>query len=168
MASKDEIFLIDSNTLVAPNQQYYPFDMAPGFWDQMKECIETGRIIIASIVFDEVKAGSDDLSKWIDQFKSMTFDHKDKDIVIAIGEILDFLRNSPKYSSAAVLSWSDIKIADPWLIAIAKTYEYTVVTFEKSSNSPNKPKIPDICDHFGVKYCDLFKMMRALSFSLGR
>ena len=166
MMAEDEIFLIDSNALIAPYQQYYPFDLVPGFWGQVKEGIESGRIIIAGKVFDEVMAGSDELSSWIMQFKGKKFDHRDKDIATAVGKILDFLRNSSRYNNDAVLAWSDIKIADPWLIAIAMIHNYTAVTLEKTSNSPRKPRIPDICDHFGVKHCDLFQMMRALKFSL--
>ena len=111
-------------------------------------------------------AGSDDLSNWIAQFKTMTFDHKDKDVVIAVGKVLDYIKSNPKYNNDAVLAWSDIKVADPWLVAIAMVHNFTAVTFEKTSNSPRIPKIPDICDHFGVNHCDLFQMMRVLRFSL--
>ena len=166
MTAKDDVFLIDSNALITPFQQYYPFDLVPGFWGQVKVGIDTGKIIIASKVFDEVITGGDDLSSWILQFKDKTFDHKDKDIVIAVGKILDYLRSSSRYDNDAVLAWSDIKIADPWLIAIAMIHNYIVVTFEKTSNSPRKPRIPDICDYFGVMHCDLFQMMRSLRFSL--
>lgn len=104
--------------------------------------MESGKILAPRKVFDEIMAGGDELSVWIDAFKGKTIDH------------------------SAVLAWSDIKIADPWLIAIAIVGGYSVVTFERTSASPKKPKIPDICDHFGVKHCNLFQMMRSLGFLL--
>lgn len=39
-----EIFLIDSNILIRPHAEYYPFDFAPGFWTQMENCIKNGSI----------------------------------------------------------------------------------------------------------------------------
>ena len=46
MNQKDEVFLIDSNSLISPYQLYYPFDFASRFWDQLKEKIEDGNVII--------------------------------------------------------------------------------------------------------------------------
>jgi len=168
VTEKNEVFLMDANSFIAPYRQYYPFDMVPGFWSHIKECIGNGSIVIARKVFDEVMSGGDDLSNWVDQFRSKTLDHRDKNIVIACGKILDYLRTSHKYNDEAAYAWSGNKIADPWLIATAHVYGQTVVTFEKSSNSPNKPKIPDICERFGVKHCSLFQMMRTLGFSLSK
>lgn len=31
----EAIFLIDSNSLITPHLTYYPFDFAPGFWNQI-------------------------------------------------------------------------------------------------------------------------------------
>ncbi len=32
-----EKFLIDSNIFITPYQNYYPFDLAPGFWKQLAD-----------------------------------------------------------------------------------------------------------------------------------
>ncbi len=42
--------------------------------------------------------------------------------------------------------------ADPWCIAFALTSENCiVVTEENPTDSVNRPKIPDVCDHFNVE-----------------
>ena len=33
------IFLIDANSLITPHLTYYPFDFAPGFWEQIERPI---------------------------------------------------------------------------------------------------------------------------------
>ncbi|GHT67955.1 hypothetical protein FACS1894110_14450 [Spirochaetia bacterium] len=35
MAEKPEVFIIDSNALVRPYREFYPFDFAPSFWDAL-------------------------------------------------------------------------------------------------------------------------------------
>ncbi len=94
------------------------------------------------------------------------------DILNEYGKILDYIQHSNLYQKSALDAWSDAKVADAWLIATAKVYSYTTVTFEKSNlginaNNPSKnAKIPDIAMEFGVECCDLYKMMRVLNFSL--
>ena len=40
----------------------------------------------------------------------------------------------------------------------------TVVTYETSSNSPNRVKIPDACAGVGVRRMDSFDLMRGQGF----
>ena len=44
-----ELFLIDSNSLITPYRTYYPFDLAPGFWNQVGNHIELGSIILLDV-----------------------------------------------------------------------------------------------------------------------
>ena len=73
------------------------------------------------------------------------------------------------YSDKALRNWSDVNVADPWLIATASTLGYTLVTFETSAgiisvNNPSgKPKIPDVARMFDVKCENLFYFMRKMN-----
>ena len=55
-------------------------------------------------------------------------------------------------------------IADPWLIAAAKAYDYTIITLEASAGpittSSSKPKIPTVGAALGVRCENLFYFMR--------
>jgi hypothetical protein len=50
--------------------------------------------------------------------------------------------------------------ADPFVIALALVKKCPVVTGEKSNGTPNRPKIPIVCDHFGVRYLNLLQLIR--------
>lgn len=169
----NEIFLIDTNSLITPHLTYYPFDFANSFWSQMEEHIRNGDIAILDLVKAEILHCKDNLSVWI---KSVTIqnyiDHVDRTILEIYGNILNYIDNNPCYKNSALAEWSKNNVADAWLISAAKAKGYTIITFEVSNNglnprSPSKcAKIPDIANVFGVKTENLFYMMRTLGFKL--
>ena len=58
------MFLIDSNSFITPYRQYYSFDFARSFWDQLEQNIDSGKIAILDIVLEEVLKGNDELKDW--------------------------------------------------------------------------------------------------------
>lgn len=166
-----EIFLLDSNSLITPYLQYYPFDLAPGFWTQIEKHIEDGDIAILDLVKKEILNGHDGLKDWIGGLSVDIIDRRDPDIIRVYGDVLQCVQDDPRYKQAALMEWSRGDIADPWLIATAKVKGHTIITFEKSVkttvDSPSKnAKIPDIAACFDVVVHDLFYMMRELHFKL--
>ena len=173
MEDNKPIFIIDSNSLITPYKLYYSFDLAPKFWNDIEQKIVDGSIVILDKVYDELLAGDDELSTWLSSIPDLSkLSHKDQSIVLAYGEVLNYIQTSGLYTQNALIEWSGNRIADPWIIASAKIHAQTVVTFEASSGvisekSPSsKPKIPDICKHFNVGYTNLFDMMRKLSINI--
>ena len=63
-------------------------------------------------------------------------------------------------ATGLVDSERDRSIADPFVIAVARVRACCVVTGEKSSGNPKRPKIPNVCDHFKVRYINLLQFMR--------
>ena len=174
MRIASERFLIDANAIITPYLNYYPFDFAPKFWEQLEINIENGSITILDLVKDEITKGEDSLSEWLKKISIGSFvDHRDGAIVGKYSEILQYIQTAGCYNSNALIKWSQNNVADPWLIATAKICNYTIITFEKpvgslsDRNPSGNPKIPDICTKFEVEYNDLFYMMRQLSFKLG-
>lgn len=169
----EELFLIDANSLITPHLTYYPFDFAPGFWQQMQQHILSGRIVILDMVKNEILEGNDNLTEWM---KSLTIgkfvDRREPSILFFYSEVLQHIQNNPCYQPAALAEWSRETVADPWLISAAKANNYTIVTLEVSNpglnpKTPSKnAKIPDVADALGVKSTNLFYMMRELKFSL--
>ncbi len=50
---------------------------------------------------------------------------------------------------------------DPWVIALAQDLPNgIVVTQEKKSRNPDKPKIPNVCDNLGIECIDLIGLFR--------
>lgn len=169
-----EIFLIDANSLITPHLQFYPFDLVPGFWTQIEEHIKNGSIKILDMVRAEILQGrgTDDLKIWMESINVDVIDRRKQEIIEQYAAVVQYLQSSPLYKPSALAEWSRGTVADPWLIATAAAYHYTLITFEKPSGglsvkTPNKvAKIPDIANEFGVKTQSLYYLMRSLGLKL--
>ena len=168
-------FLIDSNALIHPYREYYPFDLAKSFWDQMEKHIEEGSIIILDMVKQELQKGNenDQLKEWIERINiNNSIDHKENDIIEQYRQVIQYVQECGYYKDTALRSWSDLLAADPWLIAAAKARSYPLVSFETRSQSQDKNqkskrvRIPDGAKFFNVEVVSLFDMMRELKFQL--
>jgi hypothetical protein len=173
LSQQNEIFIIDANVLITPYNAYYSFEFAPVFWEKMAQHIELKNILILDKVFDEIVAKEDLLSAWIKKIRGLEqISHKKSQIIENYGNIIKHIENSGFYNSIALNDWSKETKADPWIIATAMTYNYTVITFEDFNhglhiNQPSKnPKIPNICQHFSIKWANLFYMMNQLKIRL--
>ena len=162
-----EKFLLDANTFITPFQNYYSFDFALGFWGQLELKLKLDSVYILDVAKNEVMKGEDELSEWFEAIPDANIvDRRNEFILAKYGEVLKFLHDSPLYPDKALRRWSDINVADPWLIAAASALGHTLITFETSAgiisvNSPSgKPKIPDIARAFDVKCKNLFYFMR--------
>lgn len=166
-----EKFLIDSNIFITPYQNFYPFDIAPGFWKQMESKLTLDEVFVLDVVRDEVIAGDDELSNWFNQIQGVhILSRKDPQILQEYAKVLSYLQNDPHYTERALRAWSIESIADPWLIAAAKAYDYTIITLEASAGpittSSSKPKIPTVGAALGVRCENLFYFMRQTGFKL--
>lgn len=74
-------------------------------------------------------------------------------------EVLQYIANCGFYSDKALTSdraWTHEKIADGWLIAIAKKENFIIVTDENPVVNLNKqkksknPKVPDVANAFNI------------------
>ena len=70
------------------------------------------------------------------------------------------------YKQKSFDEWATFEKADPWLIAIAKAHDYTIVTMEERNRNLNpsnptskEPRIPDVCDALGVNCINLYDLM---------
>jgi hypothetical protein len=168
-----EKYLIDANSLIRPARAYDPFDFAPSFWQQLRPKISLDKIAVLDKVRDELLKGTDELSAWISDLPNeCILSTQDMQILQKYRDVLRFIQQSDKYSEAALRRWSQLDIADPWLIAAAKVYGYTLLSFEQSAGTipegsrSKNPKLPDVARHFQVPYTYLFDMMRNESFIL--
>lgn len=168
-----EKYLIDSNAFMTPHRQYYPFDLAPSFWEKLGELIKDGTIVVMDMVKAEVLQGTDDLSSWMSTLEIGDYlDRRKPEIIAKYTEVLTHVQTNPCYQESALHEWSRATVADPWLVASAAVYGYTIITLETSNTnlSSKKPsknaKIPDVAQVFGVQTKDLFYLMRKLNFKL--
>lgn len=166
-------FLIDTNSLITPKHQFYPFDFAPGFWMQLEAHIVSGNVVFLDIVKDEILRGKDELQEWMAAIDNCEcIDRREPEILANYSRVLQYVQGNPYYKESALQEWAKASVADPWIIATAMAKGYTIVTFEVSNpnlsvKQPSKyAQIPDVARNFGVQTVKLYDMMRILSFKL--
>ena len=112
--------------------------------------------------------------KWLaENYEKDLIDHKS--YVREWSEVIQYIQDSPFYKDTALLSekgWANEKIADPWLIAIAKRENYTIVTDEVkninlSDKNPSKnAKIPDVCEEFKIRCISMNQFFAEIGLSI--
>lgn len=168
-----EKFLLDTNVFLTPYESYYAPDIVPSFWDALEHILNKfDKIAVLDLVLSEILKGEDSLKTWIhtlsNQKKIHIISHKDTKILQSYTRVIQYIQESPFYNERALRNWSRDNIADPWLIATAYAYSYTIITFETSAgkidiNSPSSnPKIPTIGVHFNVACQNLYYFMRKM------
>ena len=165
----DSPFLIDANCLIEPYNRYYSpqFDLSTPFWRHLHDLVIKGQVAIIDKVRDEVYGHNcPEVDTWLDAVKSiMVACEKEDGIVEAYGTVLNQIaRPENGYQPTAVREWADRDIADPWLIATAKFYGATIVTFEQSQAESDRPwrhpKIPTVASQFAISTESLFTFMQ--------
>lgn len=102
----------------------------------------------------------------------MIYSTRSGNVIKGYQKVINRVASSGYYKTLAVAEWSQEKIADPWIIAVASLEKATIVTSENRISNlkdgiPKKnAKIPDIADEFNIQTIDLFQMMRELHFKL--
>lgn len=169
----ERVYLLDANVFMTPANSYYAFEFESKFWDQLKNQMDLGRIVILDLVRDECTKRDDELRQWFGLFEQESFiDHRQNKYIMIYAAVMQHLEESPYYSVEALKAWAENSVADPWLIAVAKENDFTIVTFETAKKELNKnrptsnAKIPNIAEDFGIEVVDLFSMMRDLNIKL--
>ena len=146
------IYCIDTSAILDGCVRYYPPDVFPALWKNLEAMIEAEELIAPEEVLREIEKKEDDLHKWAKAHGSM-FYTLDEPVQRATTEILtEFPR--------LVDSEKERNRADPFVIALAKILDCPVVTGERASGTRDRPKIPIVCDHFGVRYLNLLGLIR--------
>lgn len=172
-----EKYLLDTNVFLTPYESYYAPDIVPSFWGALEEVfIKSNSIAVLDLVIDEILKGEDGLKTWIqnlwDQHEIQIISHSDVKIIESYGQVMQYLQESPYYTDRTLRNWAKDNIADPWLIATANAYEYTIITFEVPSGvidikSPtSRPKIPTVGKHFGITCQNLYYFMRKMGIKI--
>jgi hypothetical protein len=155
-------YLLDANVFIQAKDQYYSFELCPGFWSSLIDQHSKNRIFSIDKIRDEIK-GDPSLGKWILEDAPPEFFKKTKDIAVvkALGELNIWVNSSPQFTAAAKAEFADS--ADGWLVAYAKVNGHVVVTHEVyQPEARNRVKIPNVCRQFGVINVNTFEMLTAL------
>lgn len=146
-------FCLDTSALVGAWVRAYPPDVFPGLWATLETLAERGELVSPEEVRNELAAKADDLYEWAEARATM-FAPLDEEQMAATREVLAAF---PRLVGEV----AERNRADPFVIALARVRRLTVVT-EERGGSANRPRIPLVCEHFGVPCMGTLEFIRAL------
>lgn len=147
-------FCLDTCVYIESWFRRYPIDVFPSFWEKLDDWAKTGRILSTEEVRLEIAKVDDSLLDWIKNRKY--FFHPLDEEVQRI--VIDILADFPKLVGVG----KNRSMADPWVIAQAKTTGSKVVTEELATGKKDQPKIPDVCSEFGVTCINTLDLIRQM------
>lgn len=163
-------YIIDTSCLTQAHRIYYPYDIAPSFWDFMKQHIISGDFILINKVEDEIAKGKDALTNWMQTQipSSLIVDcHADPNIIAHYASIMIWGNNHAQYSVLAKNEFSEFDNADPFIVATALAKSAVAVSQEASAPAAKKSiKLPDVCAQFSVPHIDTFTLLRTFGFTM--
>ncbi|MFZ2540440.1 MAG: DUF4411 family protein [Gallionella sp.] len=157
-------YLIDANVFIQAKNLYYRFDFCEAFWAWLHRAHEAGLVFSIKKVRKELVSGdkTDPVRVWAENLPDEFFleDDADPHVMQAYGKVMQWASASKHYSPQAKAEFAKLKVADPFLIAVAKQYGYEIVSQEKS-NPAAKKKIflPDAADAFDVETIFVYDML---------
>jgi len=125
------VFLLDANIFIEAYKRYYSFDIAPPFWLALKQNAEAGLLVSIDRVYQEINNYNDDdeLKRWANNEFQNWFISDNEDVFKAYREVIEWGIHETQFTDAAKSEFASV--ADSWLLACAKTYNYILVTHEE-------------------------------------
>lgn len=145
------MYVFDNNSLRILCESYYPARF-PTLWGKFNKLISEGRATSVREVLREI-------DKWSPGRRLVKWANSHKDFFPApTPEELDFVSRifAVRHFQGLIRKKTILEglpVADPFVIARAKVGNGVVITQEQFIE--NAPRIPNVCQHFGVEYVDL-------------
>jgi len=146
-------YCIDTSALIDLWRRKYPPDVFRSLWGSFENLINQGLIAAPKEVLRELEKRDDELLRWAKQHHSIFIDfdtNQERELKLILAkfpDMVDYLSDSPQ--------------ADPFIVALAKSIDWLVV----SSESPGINKIPTVCAAFGIKCIQLLEFFREQNWS---
>lgn len=149
-------YSIDTSAILDAWVRYYPLDTFPSFWSNFKEFAKAEIGIASELIKQELKKKDDGCYNW---FKDNDIDNFFIEINDSVqNNVIELLKN-PNFQRL-VEDRKGINGADPFVIALAQSENLIVVTGEKATNNPSRPKIPDVCSELNIQCITVLDLMR--------
>jgi hypothetical protein len=152
-------YCLDANVLIEPWNKHFTMVRAPQYWKLLDDLAKREEAFCTMEVRREIEKKNEGLYAWVKAHKHL-FREIDDEVQYHLREIM---RKFPRLVDSCKFR----SPADPWVIAHAMAEKAVVVTKEQLElhNPQNKPKIPNVCDVFGIEWMDEFKLLDELGFS---
>lgn len=154
-AELEVVYSVDTSALIDLGR-WYPRSVFRKLWQEMKVLVTQGRLIAPPQVREEIKRQDDELLRWVRAQKRM-FVQLQSVHLQCVSEILGHFPD-------LIDPNKQTEDADPFVIAVALARkrghlfgsDYVVVTQERL-RSHGRPRIPNVCQHYGIECLDIFQ-----------
>lgn len=150
-------YLLDANVFIQAKNLHYGLDFCPAFWEWLIENNATGQVFSIDKVADEIAAGADELTDWMQNFGNVLCLKTDTQTAAQFGKVSTWATGQ-QYEPAAINTF--FQVADFYLIAHALAGGHTVVTHEVPANSTKRIKIPNACIGLDLRFMTPYEMLR--------
>ena len=150
-------YLLDSNVFIQAKNLHYGLDFCPAFWDWLLAGNAAAKVSSIDKVADELAAGADELTDWMNQRGLGLFRQTDALVAAQFSHVSTWVMQQ-NYEPAAINTF--LQVADFYLIAHALAGGHTVVTHEVPANSAKRIKIPNVCIGLNVRCINPYEMLR--------
>jgi len=130
----------------------YPPDVFPGIWEKMDAAAKAGTFYLSDEVVNELEKKEDGAHKWVKARGSI--------IIPLDPEIEKHVQEIMAHYPSLVDTKKRRSVGDPFVIAVARVKNLTVITGENPTGKIEKPKIPDVCDAFGIDWMRILDFFR--------
>jgi hypothetical protein len=161
-------YAIDTNVIVSflgdSDSEHYPLDVFKPQWDFLESAMQVGRVVAPRIVETELEKWNKNVAAmrgWLHDHKYLFHDIMSDDQLAAAKRIVNAY---PAYATS--LNY----LGDLEVLALAMARGLTVISLEvkATQHSAKKPKIPNICEEFGIEWVNLAGFLRTEGFAIVR
>jgi uncharacterized protein DUF4411 len=146
-------YSIDTSSLINGLRLHYPYESFPRLWNEdLPSLVVSGDLRATEEVRIELDRQDDELVQWIEGYSNELFVEVDEEIQ---HQVRGILARHP----ALIHAGRGRSGADPFVIALAKMNDCTVVT-EERNGSAKHPKIPDVCGALDLRCIRLIELIR--------
>ena len=138
-------YSLDTSALIDAWDRFYPPDHFPTLWQRVERGIADGQLVAIDEVQDELSRRSEAIHDWL----------TDRGLFVPISvDVQESVREILALRPQLVGAGAGRGLADPFVIALARVHGYTVVTQESRSSKRDAAKIPNVCEHFGIRHIE--------------
>ena len=145
-------YVIDTCALIDLWRRRYPRDIFPTLWQKLEELIGAGELVAPQEVRAELQRQHDELCVWARKQKQC-FTELDAEQIVCVRKILLIF-------PSLIDTKKTIPDADPFVVALAMSKGWKVISSENPGGTSLRKRIPDVCDHYKIKCLSLLDFFR--------
>ncbi|HEY6184947.1 MAG TPA: DUF4411 family protein [Terriglobales bacterium] len=151
-------YSIDTSAFLDAWVRNYPPDVFPSIWEQMDGAAKDGTLLASDEVLRELERKEDGAHKWMKERAQMVF-ALDPEIE---QHVRDIMHRYPRL----VDTKKGRSGGDPFVIALARAKNLTVITAEYATGKLDVPRIPDVCIDLGIRWIRVLDFFREQKWAL--